>query len=278
VGEGRAARRAHQLDVCRNRSQPTGAPVLLYLHGGGWVLGDKKQQGIPLMPHLAAHGWVCVTANYRLSPKATFPDHLIDAKSALAWIRSHISEYGGDPSFVVVAGGSAGGHLAALVGLTPNDPAYQPGFEAADTTVAAAVPLYGVYDFTNRDGFRGPGMGKWLLERSVMKVKLRDDPRAYELASPMDRITEGAPPFMVVQGANDSLVPVKEARRFVELLRDRSSSEVVDAELPGAQHAFEVFRSIRTGHLVRATTRFLAVVYGERRAQVTGGSSGSSTV
>ena len=258
--------KAHRLDVYRSRShdQSAGAPVLLYIHGGGWVLGDKREQGIPLMLHLAAHGWVCATANYRLSPKATFPEHLVDCKAALAWVKSHIGEYGGDPTFIVVAGGSAGGHLAALIGLTPNDPLYQPGFEGADTSVAAAVPLYGVYDFANRDGLRGPGMGKWLLERSVMKVSIRDDPRAYELASPMDRVVPEAPPFFVVHGANDSLVPVGEARHFVQLMQDGSRSPVVYAELPGAQHAFEVFRSVRTAHLVRAVASFLAVVYARR--------------
>ena len=70
------------------------------------------------MHHLARNGWVCFTANYRLSPGATFPHHLVDAKAALAWIRNHAQEYDVDPSQIAVAGGSAGGHLAALVGLT----------------------------------------------------------------------------------------------------------------------------------------------------------------
>jgi hypothetical protein len=67
-----ATTHAHRLDVYQNRQHPTGTPVLLFLHGGGWVMGDKRQQGLPLMLHLAAQGWVCVTANCRLSPKATF--------------------------------------------------------------------------------------------------------------------------------------------------------------------------------------------------------------
>jgi acetyl esterase/lipase len=259
--------KAHRLDVYRNRSHPTGAPVLLYIHGGGWILGDKREQGVPMMLHLAARGWVCVSANYRLSPKATFPDHLVDVKAALAWVKQHITEYGGDPTFVAVSGGSAGGHLAALVGLTANDPVYQPGFEDADTSVAACIPLYGVYDFTNRDGLRGPGMGKWLLERSVMKVPIETNRRAYELASPMDRVVEQAPPFFVVHGSNDSLVPVGEARHFAQLLEATSKSPVVYGELPGAQHAFEIFRSVRTAHLVVAATQFLAVVYGARSAR-----------
>ena len=95
--------------------------MLFQIHGGGWVIGSKNEQALPLMYHLARAGWVCVSVDYRLSPQATFPDHLVDCKRALAWVREHVAEYGGDPDFVVVTGGSAGGHLAALVALTPND-------------------------------------------------------------------------------------------------------------------------------------------------------------
>src|SRR5438552_275064 len=147
--------RRNRLDVYRHKDHPTNCPTLFQIHGGGWVIGNKDQQGIPLMQHLAARGWVCVAPNYRLSPRATFPDHLVDLKRAIAWTREHAAEYGADPDFIVVTGGSAGGHLTALVALTQNDPEYQPGFESADTSVQAAVPYYGVYDFTGRNGVRG---------------------------------------------------------------------------------------------------------------------------
>jgi acetyl esterase/lipase len=256
--------KAHRLDVYRNRSRASGCPVFVYVHGGGWIIGDKREQGLPLMLHLAAHGWLCVTVNYRLSPKATFPDHLVDVKQAIAWVREHAHEYGGDPSFLVISGGSAGGHLCSLAALTPDDPSYQPGFEDADTSVDACVPIYGVYDFLNRDGLRGEGFTRFLLQRQVMKIPFASHREEYERASPMDRVHGEAPPFLVVHGANDSLVPVGEARRFVELLRAESSAPVLYAELPGAQHAFEVFRSLRTAHVVDAIARFLAVMYAER--------------
>lgn len=253
-----------KLDVFRNRSHPTGAPVLLYIHGGGWVIGDKREQGFPMMLHLAAHGWVCVTANYRLSPKATFPDHIVDVKRALAWVKENVAEYGGDPDFVVVSGGSAGGHLAALAGLTENDPEYQPGFEAVDTSMVACVPIYGVYDFTNREGAGSKGMRRF-LERVVMKSKLAEARDEWEKASPMYRVREDAPPFLILHGKNDTLVPVRQARLFVRLLRERARGPVVYAELPGAQHAFELFRSIRTAHVVAGIERFLAVVRSDAR-------------
>ena len=116
-GAVRASATARRLPAARPPSRSTApAPVLLQIHGGAWVIGDKSQQGLPLMLHLAAEGWVCVAINYRLSPKATWPEHLIDCKRALAWVREHIAEYGGDPDLICVTGGSAGGHLAAMVG------------------------------------------------------------------------------------------------------------------------------------------------------------------
>jgi acetyl esterase/lipase len=270
--------RAHRLDIYRARAEPGGPsapagprPVLLYIHGGAWIIGDKREQGLPLMTHLAKQGWICVTANYRLSPKARFPDHLGDVKRALAWIKDHIAEYGGDPSFVAIAGGSAGGHLAALAALTPNDPAYQPGFELADTGVDACVPIYGVYDFTNRYKHWDPGFEKFLA-RAVMKVPMSADPEAYQRASPMSQIGDHVPPFFVIHGRNDRLVPVDEARRFVELLREHSKEPVAYAELPGAQHAFEIFHSLRTSHAVDAIGRFLAAVYVDRQVAESGGS------
>ena len=117
-----------------------------------WVIGSKNEQGIPLLNHLAHNGWVGFNVNYQLSPRVKAPDHLIDCKRALAWIREHADEYGVDPDFIVVTGGSAGGHLCALMALTANDPEYQPGFDDADTSlVQAAVPFYGVYDMLDRD-------------------------------------------------------------------------------------------------------------------------------
>jgi acetyl esterase/lipase len=261
--------RRNYLDVYRRKDHPTGCPTLLQIHGGGWVIGNKDQQGIPLMQHLTARGWVCVAPNYRLSPRGTFPDHLVDLKKAIAWVRQHGAEYGADPDFIVVTGGSAGGHLTALVALTQNDPEYQPGFESADTSVFAAVPYYGVYDFTGRAGLRGKqgekGMRRF-LERAVMKTKLAEDPDGWAKASPLDRVTPDDPPMFVIHGRNDTLVPVGEARQFVEKLRRISKEPVVYAELPGAQHAFDVFPSIRTAHIIRAIERYVDYMYSAYRA------------
>jgi acetyl esterase/lipase len=249
-----------KLDVYRHRSRPTNCPTLLQIHGGGWVIGDKREQGLPLMHQLAARGWVCVTANYRLSPHATFPEHLRDCKKALAWVKQHGAEYGANTDFVIVTGGSAGGHLAALVGLTENDPEYQPGFEEVDTSVRATVPVYGVYDFTDRHGFWNGGLAA-LLETKILKGSIDEIPDEYRKASPMDRVHSGVAPFCVIHGDNDSLVPVVEARTFVSMLRDKSREPVVYMEIPGAQHAFELFPSLRSQAVVDGIERFVAWTY-----------------
>ena len=237
--------RRHALDVYRPKRGCAGAPVVLQIHGGGWTIGTKDTQGRPLMNRLARAGWVCVAANYRLSPRAKWPDHLVDVKLALAWIREHIAEYGGDPERVVVTGGSAGGHLAAMTALTPNDPRYQPGFEHVDTAVAAAIPMYGAYDlneiFARFDSAAGRSIAGW-LGSLVMGMTPGADPAAYAEASPITHVRGDAPPFLIVHGTIDNLVPVTQARRFVARL-EAAGVDVTYVELPGAPHAFDVFHS-----------------------------------
>jgi len=255
-----------KLDVYRHRDRPTNCPTLVQVHGGAWMMGSKNEQGLPLMHHLASRGWVCVSANYRLSPRATFPDHLVDLKRAIQWVREHGAEYGANPDFLIVTGGSAGGHLAALVALTANQAEYQTGFEHVDTTVQGCVAFYGVYDFTDGDRV-WPHRGlQRLLERRVMKTALTDARSAYEKASPIHCVTDAAPPFFIVHGDRDTMVPVQEARRFRDALRRAGCATVVYAEIPGAQHAFEILPSVRTTFVVHGVERFLAYLYSQYRA------------
>jgi acetyl esterase/lipase len=185
-----------------------------------------------MLVRFAERGWVCISANYRLGPTARFPDHLVDVKRVIAWVREHGNEYGGDPSVLFVAGSSAGAQLAALAALTPGDPALQPGFESVDTAVSGAVCLYGFY---------GPADGRW-----------HSSPAAY--------IDADAPPFFVAHGDRDSRVPVAAAREFAARLRASSSDPVVYAELPGAQRCFDLFRSLRFEAVIDGVEAFAAWV------------------
>ena len=257
---GQAGRR-NQLDIWKRPDLPlnANAPVLVQIHGGGWVVGSKDHQATPLLAHMADRGWICVSINYRLSPRATWPDHIVDVKRALGWVKANIADHGGDPEFVCITGGSAGGHLASLAALSANEPAFQPGFEEVDTSVAAAVPFYGVYDWTNRDG-TGMASMEDMLAQVVVKSSLADARDVWDQASSMSWVGPDAPPFFVIHGQNDTLVPVEQARSFVAMLRADSKNPVAYAELPGTQHAFDVFDSPRTIFTADAVHRFLTAI------------------
>ncbi|MEV0271242.1 alpha/beta hydrolase [Hamadaea sp. NPDC050747] len=232
------AGRHNLLDVYHHRSRPTGAPILIHMHGGHYSGGHKNSQSLPLLYRLAGNGWVCISANYRLQPQHKHPDHLIDFKKVIAWAREHGQEYGADPSTVFVAGSSAGGHMAALAALTQNDPAYQPGFEQADTSVSAAVLLnawYGTY--------------------------FDDSPES----GPANHITADAPPFFLAHGDKDTLVPQADAREFADRLRQVSTAPIVYAEMKGAHHAFDLYHSLRFEAVVDAIEAFAATVRSRQR-------------
>ncbi len=229
------AGRSNLLDVYRHRSHPSAAPTLVYLHGGAFRRGRKNREARALLYRLASRGWVCISANYRLSPAAHFPDHLIDVKKVIAWVRKHGQEYGADPDVLFAAGSSAGGNLASTAALTPNDPRFQPGFEHADTSVTAAISLYGYYGHYDR------GNGT-----------VASAPSAYLRAD--------APPFFVAHGDRDTIVLVDDARAFVQQLRTTSSGPVVYAELPSAQHTFDLFHSLRFEQVVDGIEAFAAWV------------------
>jgi acetyl esterase/lipase len=268
ISYGECGSRNH-LDIWRrpDLDRSGRAPVLLQVPGGAWVIGSKRGQAHPLMSHLAELGWVCVAINYRLSPRSTWPDQIVDVKRAIAWTKEHIADYGGDPDWIAITGGSAGGHLSSLAALTPNDPRFQPGFEEADTRVQAAVPFYGVYDFTRTDDSTHPLMAP-MVAKNVFKLSRADIAEPFRIASPITHISEDAPPFFVLHGTNDSLIPVEQARSFTARLTEVSRQPVVYAELPYAQHAFDIFGSARAAHAAVAVEQFLAETYAKSLVSV----------
>ncbi|WP_199255488.1 alpha/beta hydrolase [Mycolicibacterium mengxianglii] len=254
--------RDHLLDIWRLPSLPPDrpAPVLLQVPGGAWALSEKRGQAYPLMSRLVALGWICVSINYSRSPGRAFPSHIIDVKRAIAWVRDNIADYGGDPNYIAITGGSAGGHLASLAALTAGDPTLQPGFEHADTSVQAAVPYYGAYDLTNVETMT-PLMLP-LLEEFVMRARLAQNRELFEAASPTYRVHREAPPFFVLHGANDAVIPRAQARDFVAALRGAGAEVVAHAELPNAHHAFDALATARSQLTADAVAQFLGVAYG----------------
>ena len=215
------ARRGNRLDVYVSRRVRAGAgpaPVLVYFHA---AFGSKMLGSRALIYRLATQGWVCVSAGRRQF-RASYPDQLADARSALAWVRDNAAAYGGDPDRILASGGSAGAHLAATAAMTGSH-------------VAGVIGLYGYY------GGIGAGPGP---------------------TSPQQVINPDAPPFFIVHGTLDTLVPHHEARAFADRLRSVSDRPVVYAELPGAQHSFDAFQSIRFHAVTDAILRFAELTLG----------------
>ncbi len=223
------------LDVYRHRSRPAGSPTLVYLHGGAFRSGRKNNEARALLYRLANQGWLCISANYRLSPAARFPDHLVDVKKVIAWVRTAGVDFGADPATVIIAGSSAGGNLAVSAALTPGEPAFQPGFEHVDTSVTAAISLYGYYGHYSGGSPAG-------------------------LSSPASYVHTDAPPFFLAHGDRDTFVLPEDARAFADLLRSTSSNPVVYAELPGGQHTFDLFESPRFASVVDGIEAFAALI------------------
>jgi acetyl esterase/lipase len=249
-----------RLDIWRFSTTPSNAPVIYYVHGGAWTFGDKREQGRPMLHEFVRRGWVVVAANYRLAPGFPWPAQIEDVTRGLGWIKKNIATYGGDPDRVVVAGGSAGGHLASLLALSSHDPVWRPEemLDVADWSVRGALSFYGVLEMTG-DETHWRGMGgalRRLLVNRIVQLPYEGNEHVYMALSPYERIAPDSPPFFVVQGANDTLVEVNVARAFVTKFRAVAFAPLYYVELPFTQHAFDLTASPRTSATTRAAVAF----------------------
>lgn len=241
------------LDIHRPRQLPARPiPVLIQIHGGAWVLGHKASQALPLLDHMAASGWLCFSINYRLGPTHRFPDMLSDILHAIAWVKQHAAEYGGDPDYVALTGGSAGGHLRTLAALVGHEPGQHPDFPLDYTRVSAVLPLYGRYDFLDRMGIWGPHDHKLtdFKSKQVMPGVPHEYPELWHLASPVGHLHPHAPPFMIFHGTHDFLIAVEEARHFAGELRAATVAEAHYVEPAGAQYVFDLQMTLSTRYFI----------------------------
>lgn len=239
-----------------------GAPALVYVHPGSWMRGRPGRQARAMAHRLADSGWVVLDIRYPLSPAATFPDHLIGVKRAIAWAKEEGSQrFGMDPQRIAIAGGSSGAHLAALAALTSQDVSLQPGFADADTSVVACIPSYGIYDLL----VRNPTRYDWpFIARYVMKTDPVADPDLYQLGSPIDQVHPEVPPFFVVHGESDSIVLPAESEHFVAALK-RVGAHPRYFEVPWAQHGFDAIPSLRTRAVAAMCVEWLTEIVGPTR-------------
>jgi len=223
---------AQVLDVWRRKDLPAQpAPVLIFVPGGAWVHGRSMMQGTALMSRLAEMGWVCLAIDYRVAPYHRWPRHITDVKTAIAWARANVDKFGGDRDFVAVAGCSAGGHLSALAGLTPDDPQFERKLpEGADSSVDAVVGIYGRYDWEDRST---PERDRFVefLERVVVKKVHRPSPRGIPRCV-ADRAC--APKCSAVLGDSRQQGQRHSRRAGSQLRRAAAGRLAFDGRLPGA--------------------------------------------
>jgi acetyl esterase/lipase len=202
-----------RLDVYVPRPREGTVPTVLYLHGGGWIRGTKEQARPDLVPYLAA-GWAVVNSDYRLAPGDLAPAAVEDAVCALRWVAAHAGEYGFDLRRIVVAGYSAGAHLALMLGLLPDSASFGVNCLGMPTPRPAAVVSFaGITDVGAL--LDGPTRRDW----AVTWVGDRPDPeRVVASVSPLTWVRAGVAPVVTVHGEADSVVPYGQALRLHQAL------------------------------------------------------------
>ncbi|WP_150307438.1 alpha/beta hydrolase [Planctomonas psychrotolerans] len=241
------------MDVYVPSGRTTPVPCVVWIRGGAWLSGDRRY--FPdiwppgaVLDTLISRGYAVATIDYRHSREASFPAQLHDVKSAVRYLRHFAGELGIDPLRLAAWGESAGGHLAALVGLVSGrlDLEGEEGVPGTDSGVAAVIDWYGLSDMTIMPPFHDPAE---LAASGLDPAEYPEEPLDTVLAgiadrnaaerdlSPVTHVSASAPPFLVVHGEADALVPLSQS----ELLRDRlraAGSRVEYSAVPGADHGW----------------------------------------
>jgi acetyl esterase/lipase len=221
------------LDVYEPTSPPASTPAVVDIHGGGWVSGDANLQpgtvDWDVEPALVGKGWVFVSINYRLAPSSPWPAQLEDAKCAVRFLRANAPEFHIDPNRIGAIGVSAGGHLAGLLGLTRQRSSFGVGrYLDQSSAVEAVVDEYGPTDLTSADWSHSKVIK--FLSKETFGVEVGQQSPTLVAASPVTYVHPEAPPFLVIHGAEDDIVPPSQSTELVALLKragDKATLEIV---------------------------------------------------
>lgn len=208
------------------------APAAIYVHGGGWEKGDagSPSHPSPIEAGLVSRGFVVAAINYRLAPQDKWPAQIEDVKCAVRYLRAHALTYGIDPTRIGAWGGSAGGHLVSMLGTAGPSAGYDVGqYLDQSSRVQAVVDMWGPADLT------APGWGSYAatVVTQVFGVAPGQGSSTLAHASPVTFIQPDDPPFLIVQGAEDPVVPASQSQELYQRLRDAG----VDATLVMVEHA-----------------------------------------
>jgi acetyl esterase/lipase len=229
-------------------------PVILAIHGGGFISGDKADGQITPVLEALSRGYAVAGVNYRLSGEATFPAAISDVKAAVRWLRANAGEYQLDPLRFAAWGHSAGGNLAALAGTSGDFPALRgphPANAGQSDRLQAVVDWYGPISFlrTDRDfraaGFKRPSAaGPRSFLSQYLGAPLAEVPGKVKAADPITYISPDDPPVLIEHGTADGTVPYPQSRRFARAVAERAGPSRVTLRIfPGAGHVDPVFFS-----------------------------------
>ena len=247
---------SNTFDLVRSEEFSGRRPVFVYVHGGGWTGGGPQKQARRMYHSLAEAGWVVAAIRYPFAPEATICDQVLAIKRALRHLVDDADAYGIDPDSVVLSGSSAGGHLASLAALRP---AGDLGGDLTDVDLIGCVPMYGIYDMVNRNRTRP----NWpYVDRDVMRGSYGQKPEEFHAVSPLDHVRSDAPPFLVIHGTHDSLVPIAEAEVFVDAM-ERADAAVEFVRVLGAQHGFDAVSSNVSRHVAAMVTTWVTALVDE---------------
>jgi acetyl esterase/lipase len=203
------------LDLYVPRTASQKRPIVVFVHGGSWSGGNPRQSGAfadfpRALASLAAEGFVVASVEYRLSGEAAFPAAVEDVKSAIRYLKEHAATYGADPERVALWGGSAGGHIAAMAALNCTDNAPASKEQRPDACVQSAAIWYGVFNFAKQATLP---VGNAAAKR-IMRCEGECSSAQLAALSPDTYLTAKAPPFLLIHGTEDKVVPADQSRTF----------------------------------------------------------------
>ena len=231
-------------------------PVVVWIFSGGFMNNNQKQQE-GAAAWLAQHGYAGAAIDYRLSGEAVYPAQIEDCKAAVRWLRANADKYGLDARHIGVWGGSSGGNLAAMLGTSGGVKALEGagGNPAESSTVQAVVDFFGPTDFLQMDAHALPGAMKHdppdSPESKLVGGPIQGNKDKVERANPVTYVSKDDPPFFIVHGEQDLLVPVNQSELLYEALK-KAGVGVTFYKIAGAGHGTPEFNSAMIGAAVLA--------------------------